>query len=338
MFEAELAAITALDNKACELSRKDHHARCSEKRAAAVAAAQALGFEDCLITAHLQTSLVNAWVTEALAPGAAEAHTRIGMERATLLLRDVFPTLQRRKAAGTLFAGACRPIEVAWCEAKLRHRAKIGVGLHALQDASAIIWKSQFVGYEAYLFTAVVSLIIAAVTPSAAAPTAHNLELMQFAVTAVDLMMQPRDHGNEYLVAEATLVYQLQHDLSLFLLLDPRVSLLLMDACERMNGSGILRERGLDQAAMELSREEADAESAPEPAWGGDTDALRSCALEGCGAREAHPQLFKRCGGCKTVVYCSKECQLADWPAHKAACKAARKAAAQAAGGAGGDA
>jgi hypothetical protein len=325
MLEAELAAITALDNKACELTRKDHHARCTEKRAAALAAAQALGFEDCLISASLQTSLVNAWVTEALAPGAAEADTRIGMERATLLLRDVLlPTLQRRKAAGTLFAGACRSMEVAWCEAKLRHRAKIGAGLHAGHDASAVIWKSLFIGYEAYLFTAVVSLIVAA-----AAPTVHNLELVQFAVTAVDLMMQPRDHGNEYLVAEVTLVYQLQHKLSMFLLLDARVSLLLIDACERINGSGILRERGLDQAAMELNNEEADAESAPEPAWGGDVDELRSCALEGCGAREAHPQLFKRCGGCKAVVYCCKEHQVADWPAHKAACKAARKAAAQ---------
>jgi len=54
---------------------------------------------------------------------------------------------------------------------------------------------------------------------------------------------------------------------------------------------------------------------------------LRSCALASCGAKEAHKAHFSRCGACKTVVYCSKDCQLADWPAHKKACKAARKAA-----------
>ena len=29
----------------------------------------------------------------------------------------------------------------------------------------------------------------------------------------------------------------------------------------------------------------------------------------------------KRCRGCKLVRYCSEECQLGDWRAHKADCK-----------------
>lgn len=33
-----------------------------------------------------------------------------------------------------------------------------------------------------------------------------------------------------------------------------------------------------------------------------------------------------RCGGCGTVSYCGKECQLGHWKEHKGACKAARKA------------
>jgi hypothetical protein len=55
---------------------------------------------------------------------------------------------------------------------------------------------------------------------------------------------------------------------------------------------------------------------------------LKSCALASCGAKEAHVSHFGKCGSCKSVVYCCRDYQLADWPAHKAACKAARKAAA----------
>ena len=53
----------------------------------------------------------------------------------------------------------------------------------------------------------------------------------------------------------------------------------------------------------------------------------RGCARAGCGAREPHPSAFKACAACRTVVYCGRDCQTADWPSHKAACKAARKAA-----------
>jgi len=52
---------------------------------------------------------------------------------------------------------------------------------------------------------------------------------------------------------------------------------------------------------------------------------LRRCS---CGAKEAHAFQFSLCASCKTVVYCSKTCQLSDWPSHKKACKAARKAVA----------
>ena len=53
---------------------------------------------------------------------------------------------------------------------------------------------------------------------------------------------------------------------------------------------------------------------------------LRSCALDGCGASEAHPAHFKSCAACRAVVYCCREHQVAGWPGHKKACKAARKA------------
>jgi hypothetical protein len=54
---------------------------------------------------------------------------------------------------------------------------------------------------------------------------------------------------------------------------------------------------------------------------------LHFCALHSCGAQEVHASHFKRCSACSAVVYCCKEHQVQDWPAHKAACRAARKAA-----------
>ncbi len=54
---------------------------------------------------------------------------------------------------------------------------------------------------------------------------------------------------------------------------------------------------------------------------------LHFCALPTCGAQEVHASQFKRCSACLGVVYCCKEHQVQDWPAHKAACRTARKAA-----------
>jgi len=83
-----------------------------------------------------------------------------------------------------------------------------------------------------------------------------------------------------------------------------------------------------DQHAQNLQHaNEIFAKTASARAAASAPELLRCCALASCGAKEAHEKHFSRCAACKAVVYCSKTCQLADWPAHKKACKAARKAA-----------
>eukprot|EP01114_Cavostelium_apophysatum_P001653 TRINITY_DN1144_c0_g2_i4.p1 TRINITY_DN1144_c0_g2~~TRINITY_DN1144_c0_g2_i4.p1 ORF type:complete len:185 (+),score=34.12 TRINITY_DN1144_c0_g2_i4:226-780(+) len=38
-------------------------------------------------------------------------------------------------------------------------------------------------------------------------------------------------------------------------------------------------------------------------------------------AQCANSDASKKCGGCKSVVYCNRECQVAHWPKHKGVCK-----------------
>jgi len=47
---------------------------------------------------------------------------------------------------------------------------------------------------------------------------------------------------------------------------------------------------------------------------------VRVC--ENCGKEG---EKLKKCSACKLVWYCSEECQLGDWKAHKVECKRARQ-------------
>ncbi len=67
------------------------------------------------------------------------------------------------------------------------------------------------------------------------------------------------------------------------------------------------RPKMADQEFQKLLR----AESAPD----------RRCS--GCGKKEFGAAPFKRCGRCRAAIYCSKECQKRQWPAHKLSCRPA---------------
>ena len=108
--------------------------------------------------------------------------------------------------------------------------------------------------------------------------------------------------------------------------LDSEVVSLLAEAWRRVESSGAVASRvleGEDDTTVTISagHEAAAAEGA--------VRGLHACALAGCTAKEVHVSQFKKCGACMQAAYCCREHQLADWPAHKAACKAARKKAAE---------
>ncbi|KAI0650056.1 hypothetical protein C8Q79DRAFT_1006363 [Trametes meyenii] len=48
---------------------------------------------------------------------------------------------------------------------------------------------------------------------------------------------------------------------------------------------------------------------------------LKKCSRAACNTREVRVAEFKRCGGCKEVVYCGQVCQKEDWKARKPICK-----------------
>ncbi|RDB16942.1 hypothetical protein Hypma_002611 [Hypsizygus marmoreus] len=52
--------------------------------------------------------------------------------------------------------------------------------------------------------------------------------------------------------------------------------------------------------------------------WKGQSRVQKACHW--CGKKQ-EDKAFQACSRCKEVIYCSKECQVASWPHHKAGCK-----------------
>jgi hypothetical protein len=240
------------------------------------------------------------------------------------LLPGVMAVVERRRLAGTLLHGKCAPHEVEWSCQLLTASGIRATGESALY--------SQLVGYDAYLRTARLGLYWAYKShePSSVSPqtAVQTQQIFSYAETALDMMSAPRLANDKCFPYEATLLSEVFHTLKLdnvHLSLEYRN--LLEAALARLKGSGVFEERGMNSAMQGLVREskllQAKAQAEIE------APGLRSCTH--CGARELHVDHFKRCAACKGPRFCSKDCQLANWQAHKADCKAARKAAAGAA-------
>jgi hypothetical protein len=179
MAAVDVSRVVALTNKAVTLESRAHWARAAEINAEAVTAAQALQQPDCVIVAHLQAAHANSLLGHANTAGVPAAR-RVELSRSAYLelLPAAMASLQRRLAAGTLLAGACRPYEVAWCAAHAKAVAPSMRDAAVREPSTAeetLAWTAH-VGYNAYIITAGVALKLCAAGTHLYTAQALNLQ------------------------------------------------------------------------------------------------------------------------------------------------------------------
>jgi hypothetical protein len=330
---ADLTNVIALARKGRELSLKGHSARAAEKYSrAAEEAERALLFPDCLVTCVLRHEQLHALLRHATASVAEPADADHALREAFVrLLPSVMAVLERRKAAGTLLPGNCRPIEEAYHVATKRHNMELeGCTRAFAAERSAVL--ARYVGLATYIHVASSVVYTLTYIDSPLLKRAFVLSDEQkhaaylFVARALDLMARPRNFDS-WMTGEPGLVEELRKLIPAVSDVDEPATKKLCAAWRRVLRSGVLRERGIDKGidATDQQHQRICAAAAADLAAG----RLQQCALAGCAACESHASHFKRCGACRTVCYCCREHQVEDWPSHKAACKAARKAAAE---------
>ena len=331
MAAADLDAVISLTAKADELLIKGHYERSLLKWRAALTAAETHCAEDCIILAAVTTKFTRSSVVTAGLR--SEPMDQAFVLKAFALYSASAATLRRRRDAGTLLQGMCRPDEMRWQRESLRAGLPITVSDAEMQAAALLV------GYDGFLelTNSCIQLLCIALTCRVFTP-GGDAERTWLAFTcdlcddAVALMILPRELNrqgsieNTVFLKLKTLKEELRTGLA-HRFWHVRVDV----ALARLRQSGVLEERDLGgaQFAHDLAyAQQCLARGVQERCEAAASGRLRACALSSCGAKEAHPSHFSKCGACKAVAYCCREHQQADWPAHKAACKAARKPAA----------
>lgn len=323
----DVSGVVLLVNKSCELLHAGRIERSAEYERRALAAAEALGAEDCLIVAKLRRYV---------------AHTAFGIElkrwratRATPQFAPCVPlfmaalkTLQRRRAAGTLLFGCCRPAEVAFEQQITEHYADTLEHRQARDDA---VIAAPFLGYNTFLeLASLAQWLFLAFHQGNLFISAEQLHMcVTFMADAVELMLQPRPHERLHIGAEGVMAEAMQ---LVAQVPDTTVrsggedGVRLLRSWQALCESGVLEQRRV-ALSIQVNHSDLDVDERAAAAAAA-APGLRLCSLRSCGAREEQKGAFKACGACRGVVYCCKEHQKQHWPAHKAACKASCKPAA----------
>ena len=327
--------VQAFATKAHDLSDKGHLLRAAENYGHAAEAARALGLDN-LVTLHfqlMQGNQLGATAMAALCVNAADPQNHAAHRAESIaLFSGAIEALERRRVADTLLEGKCAAVEVAWRARRIQQDNP------DLSAAAAASWAVLF-GYEELLKAAMNAARVLACAAKFASECsgAQFQSFAQYVARAADQMQLPRRHPDASLCTVASLVTALHGALAIAGAngLDARLVQQLACAAQRLQRSGVLQARHIEERIVEDMPEQLAMNAMVRNSLA--APGLRTCALPGCNAREAHPAHFKSCAACRTVCYCCREHQVADWPGHKKACKAARKAAAatEEAGGAG---
>jgi hypothetical protein len=327
----ELEAAAALALKAVAAREKGRVCSQCKHSTDALAAARPHCAPDSLILAHL---LLAAHTAQHMEVKARSAEASLDFRGVGQLEEAVAAAVARRHAAGTL--APCLPLEQRFYERSGAVRLAVTV--------------APFGGYLDYInaCTFVMKLLIRASTATRDAfgnltPAPECLEWQlpadvqaryeRFTVTGLDLMRDVHEHAawppRTFMHAELTLITGL-HNLSQAHIIPGTwmdVVLLRKFAAGRFAARAGFYAGG-PCGQLQLVGELADAAiRAADRAKHG----VQRCGLASCGAAEAHPRQFKRCGACNhaSAAYCCKEHQAAAWQeGHKKACKALRPQAA----------
>ena len=128
---------------------------------------------------------------------------------------------------------------------------------------------------------------------------------------AVELMEQPRRrHGDVSLETEYKFTRMLRDAVAEAGArgLDAHLVQQLAGAWRRLQRSGVLQARRVEESIMLDMPHTRAFEAAIQSSL--TAPGLRRCALDGCGAKEAHPGHFRCCAACRMVVYCCREHQV----------------------------
>jgi len=327
----------ALGSKAFELLQRGHTERSDDKLREALASARAVGTEDCLVTAFLAVRVAERGIhsfidlsNERLERPSAPLDTASD----TAKLREFAEALagaaavaRRRRALG-----AHQPAEQAWHEAYVAAIGSVVQGCSQSKALEKAKGSASLISSDTTVFAACTALHVLEVAThfdlfSASELSSRLGSACDLIDEAVALARPQRVNDTSSGGYTTLLRKRLQDGVGLCRQhsFTAAHSERLEEALKQLSlhgGINAAEEARIDQGVKDLGAKRVAAESAASA-----PELRRSCALASCGALEAHVKHFSRCAACKTVVYCSKTCQLADWPAHKKACKAARNAA-----------
>jgi hypothetical protein len=196
---ADLSSVIALSLKGSELMLKGHHARAAEKFSSAVEEAEkALLFPDSLVTCSLRVHQLDALLGHATSSAAKPPDAEDAVREACVrLLPSVMAVLQRRKAAGTLLPGSCRPIEKAYHLAQKRRSLELQ-GCTQARAAESAAFFAPFVGVETYVLAGSSAAFMfnkmALLVRVLVVPNDQICAACLFLASAVDLMTLPREY------------------------------------------------------------------------------------------------------------------------------------------------